>query len=136
MTLVVRGAIVAGSEASQRYRFDAWCIIKVQMPDSEALSPDPDPLGPVEQELVRLLRLLDLSELQPGVRERCWEDFRQLAGLPEPAPEPERNLPAPLPAEAPQQPSTAPDSAKDGQRRRRDPSARPSARGGFRPRPA
>lgn len=50
------------------------------------LPSDPEPpeeLGPVEQELVRLLRCLDLSELQPGSRERCWEEFRTLANLPE-----------------------------------------------------
>ena len=74
-----------------------------QMAMPPSLPDEPEPLGPVERELVRLLRLLDLSELQPGVRERCWEEFRVLADLPESAP------PQPAPsAEAPP-PSVAAD---------------------------
>jgi hypothetical protein len=67
--------------------------------DSEPPVSDSEPreeFGPVERELVRLLRCLDLSELQSGRRERCWEEFRALA-----------NLPERLPAES-SQPSQAP----------------------------
>jgi hypothetical protein len=45
-----------------------------------------EPVGPVERELVRMLRSLDLTELQPGVRERCWKEFCELAGLPDSPP--------------------------------------------------
>ena len=44
---------------------------------------DSESFGPVERELVRMLRSLDLTELQPGVRERCWKEFCELAGLPD-----------------------------------------------------
>ena len=53
-----------------------------------------------EDELVRLLRALEPSELQPGLVDRCWQEFRVLADLPEP--------PAP-PIEAPAPPASAPD---------------------------
>ena len=46
----------------------------------------PEPTA--EGELVRLLRALEPRELQPGLVDRCWEEFRMLAGLPEPPPAP------------------------------------------------
>lgn len=52
-----------------------------------------------EDELVRLLRALEPSELQPGLVARCWEEFRALADLPE-APTP-RSAPPATPATAP-----------------------------------
>jgi hypothetical protein len=52
-----------------------------------------------EGTLVRLLRALEPSELQPGLVDRCWQEFRLLADLPEP--------PAPQPA-PPATPASAP----------------------------
>ena len=54
-------------------------------------------------DLVRLLRTLEPRELQPGLVERCWEEFRVLAELPEPSvPEPAPLVqPAPRPDRRP-----------------------------------
>lgn len=94
-------------------------------------SPSPDesePLGPVERELVRLLRLLDLSELQPGVRERCWEEFRVLAGIPE------SPVASARPEEAPAQGAEADDPASVDPRPGREAPARLPASGRLRAR--
>jgi hypothetical protein len=71
-------------------------------------SESPEEFDPVERELVRLLRNLDLSELQPGRRERCWEEFRALAKLPE-RPPPESPQPSQAPA-AEQEPIAVPEA--------------------------
>jgi hypothetical protein len=57
---------------------------------------EPEALGPVERELVRMLRSLDLTEVQPGVRERCWQEFRELADLPDAPPPVDATRPAEL----------------------------------------
>lgn len=73
--------------------------------------------GPVERELVRLLRELDVNDLQPGAQERCWQQFKALAELPDsvvPAP------PTPLtPVES--------DDAPAHEARRRGPRLTPSS---------
>jgi hypothetical protein len=52
-----------------------------------------------EGELVRLLRALEPNELQPGLVDRCWQEFRVLADLPEPPPA--QAAPPATPASAP-----------------------------------
>lgn len=42
------------------------------------------PEATAEGELVRMLRALEPSELQPGLVDRCWQEFRLLADLADP----------------------------------------------------